>query len=252
MSGPFDVPDDPDDVTLWAGRLRAWPTPPADSTDTADSDDVDDDTAISSRNAPADDTVRVARDAPADDTVRVPRDAPADDTVRVPRPQPVPAAPEVLDDETVRVSPPAPSRGPVEGGVVDETTIPGRRRGVAPDAEASTDPDDGASTGDTAAGTRRARSRPRVEEPEIPFGDPVPTPRGARIPTADHELYRPRADGAIRVTRTAVPARSTDAPDAAEVRPRDARRTRGRGALLVAAVVLVLAVAAVAVFLLMG
>lgn len=276
MSGPFDVPDDPDDVTLWAGRLRAWPTPPADSTDTADSDDVDDDTAMSSRNAPADDTVRVARDAPADDTIRVARDAPADDTVRVPRPavdepvrepheQPVPAAPEVVDDETVRVAPRPSPRGPVEGGVVDETTIPGRRRGSAPaedapdaeaspgpDAEASTDPDDGASTGDTAAGTRRARSRPRVEEPEIPFGDPVPTPRGARIPTADHELYRPRADGAIRVTRTALPARSTDAPDAAEVRPRDVRRTRGRGALLVAAAVLVLAVAAVAVFLLMG
>ncbi|PZO55739.1 MAG: hypothetical protein DI639_17815 [Leifsonia xyli] len=264
MSGPFDVPDDPDDVTLWAGRLRAWPTPPVESAATDDPDDVDDDTAISprnapaddtvrvARNAPADDTVRVARDAPADDTVRVARDAPADDTVRVPRPQPVPPAPEVVDDETVRVSPPASSRGPVENGIVDETTIPGRRRGVAPEDEASTDPDDEASTGDTAAGTRRARSRPRVEEPEIPSGDPVPTPRGARIPTTDHELYRPRADQAIRVTRTAVPARSTDAPDAAAVRPRDVRRTRGRGALLVAAAVLVLAVAAVAVFLVMG
>ncbi len=239
MSGPFDVPDDPDDVTLWAGRLRAWPNPPAESAATRDSDDVDDDTAISSRNAPADDTVRVARDAPADDTVRVSR------------PQPVPPAPEVVDDETVRVSTPASSRGAVESGTVDET-IPGQRRGVAPDDAASTDPDDEASTDDTAAGTRRARSRPRVDEPEIPSGDPVPTPRGARIPTTDHELYRPRADQAIRVTRTAVPARSTDAPDAAAVRPRDARGTRGRGALLVASVVLVLAVAAVAVFLLMG
>jgi len=264
VSGPFDVPDDPDDVTLWAGRLRAWPTPPADSTDTADAHDVDDDTAISARNAPADDTIRVARDAPADDTIRVPRPA-VDEPVREPHEQPVPAAPEVVDDETVRVAPRPSPRGPVESGIVDETTIPGRRRGSAPaeaapddeaspapDAEASTNPDDEASTGDTAAGTRRARSRPRVDEPEIPSGDPVPTPRGARIPTADHELYRPRADGAIRVTRTAVPARSTDAPDAAEVRPRDVRRTRGRGALLVAAAVLVLAVAAVAVFLLMG
>lgn len=240
MSGPFDVPDDPDDVTLWAGRLRAWPTPPVESAATDDPDDVDDDTAVSPRNAPADDTVRVLRDAPADDTVRVPR------------PQPVPHAPEVVDDETVRVAPPASSRGPVESGIVDETTIPGRRRGVAPDDEASTDPDDEASTGDTAAGTRRARSRPRVEEPEIPSGDPVPTPRGARIPTTDHELYRPRADQAVRVTRTAVPARSTDAPDAAAVRPREARGTRGRGALLVAAAVLVLAVAAVVVFLVMG
>ncbi|WP_371360319.1 hypothetical protein, partial [Salmonella sp. E404] len=75
----------PDDVTLWAGRLRAWPTPPAAAPGTGE-EEVDEDTAISARPV-ADDTVRVRRPAPADDTVHVPRrasvPAPADDTVRV-------------------------------------------------------------------------------------------------------------------------------------------------------------------------
>ncbi|WP_022878285.1 hypothetical protein [Microbacterium sp. B19] len=235
MSGPYDVPDDPDDVTLWAGRLRAWPTPPTAAPETGD-DEVDEDTAISVRPV-ADDTVRVRRQAPSDDTVRVDRPAPvpapADDTVRVDRPAPVP----VPADDTVRVDRPSPP--------IDETTAPGRRRGadVAP-AETS--------TADTEAGTRRARRSPEVPTTELPSGDPAPRPREARVPAGDHELYRPRVDEAVRVTRAAPPARPDDAPDAAEVLPRTPRRTRTRAIVLAATVVVLVAAAAIALFLLMG
>ncbi|MGC0368451.1 hypothetical protein [Microbacterium sp. SLBN-111] len=263
MSGPYDVPDDPDDVTLWAGRLRAWPTPPTVGTGT-DEDEVDEDTAISARPV-ADDTVRVRRQVPPDDTVRVDRPAPADDTVRVDRPAPVPAPADdtvrvdrpapvpAPADDTVRVDRPAPVPAPADDTVrvdrpappVDETTAPGRRRGgdAAP-AETS--------TADTAAGTRRARRSPEVPTTELPSGDPAPRPRDARVPSGEHELYRPRVDEAARVTRAAPPARPDDAPDAAEVRPRTPRRTRTRAIVLAVTVVVLVAAAAVALFLLMG
>ena len=289
MSGPYDVPEDPDDVTLWAGRLRAWPTRPSAP---ADADEIDDDTAVSARLAPADDTVRSVRDAPADDTVRSVRDAPADDTVRsvrdapaedtvrverdapaddtgrsvrdapaddtvqvrqvrtAPEPESVPS--DVPADETVRVA--RDRRVPDTPGAADveETTAPGRRRGAesAPPAPANTE--DEVPPSDTAAGVRRSRSRVRDETPEIPSGDPAPVPRAARIPAGDHELYRPRADEAIRVTRALPPARPTDAPDAAEVRPRTPRRARIRGLVLAVTVVAVVVAAVTALFLLMG
>ena len=56
MSGPYDVPDDPDEVTLWAGRLRAWPTRPSAP---VDAEEIDEDTAVSAR--PAAGAVVVAR-----------------------------------------------------------------------------------------------------------------------------------------------------------------------------------------------
>ena len=77
MSGPYDVPDDPEDVTLWAGRLRPWPAAPSPS-DGGD-DTADEDTAVSVRSAEVDDTVRVVRHEPSDDTIRVARDAAAPD-----------------------------------------------------------------------------------------------------------------------------------------------------------------------------
>ncbi len=57
MSGPFDRPDDPDEVTLWAGRLRAWPAnPPApaddDATASTVADDLDDATVRSDAREP--------------------------------------------------------------------------------------------------------------------------------------------------------------------------------------------------------
>jgi hypothetical protein len=80
----------------------------------------------------------------------------------------------------------------------------------------------------------------------------VPTPREARVPTAGHEVYRPRPDEAFRVARAAPPTRTTGAPDAAEVRPRTSRHDRTRVVALAVAAVLIVAAAAVAVILLMG
>lgn len=63
MSGPYDRPDDPDEVTLWAGRLRSWPTPAP-----AEDDELADETVLSRRDTPDDDTVLSAADAPEDET----------------------------------------------------------------------------------------------------------------------------------------------------------------------------------------
>ncbi|WP_295841957.1 hypothetical protein [uncultured Microbacterium sp.] len=63
MSGPYDRPDDPDEVTLWAGRLRSWPTPPP-----AGDDELADETVLSRRDTPDDDTVLSAADAPEGET----------------------------------------------------------------------------------------------------------------------------------------------------------------------------------------
>ncbi len=269
MSGPYDVPDEPDDVTLWAGRLRAWPTPPTGATDAAD-DEIDDDTAVSPRQVAAD-TVRVERPVLSDETVRGERPVLSDQTVRVERP--------VLSDQTVRVERPSPRAAPahrpstppdgepadetisverrrprpsVDVPVPDDTTAPARARGVGTLDESPADAPDETPTSDTAAGTRRARSRVSVSTAAPPSGDPVPTPREARLPVADHELYRPRADEAVRVARTAAPARSSDAPDAAEVLPRSSRRARKRGLVLAVTVVVLVAAAAIGLFLLMG
>ncbi len=66
---PFRPPDDPDEVTLWAGRLRAWPAnPPApaddDATASTVADDLDDATVRSDAREPDDATV-IARRADA-------------------------------------------------------------------------------------------------------------------------------------------------------------------------------------------
>lgn len=267
MSGPYDVPDDPDEVTLWAGRLRAWPTRPSAP---VDADEIDEDTAVSARLAAGEDTVRVARDAPVGDTVRVVRDAPGDDTVRVtrdaptedtvqvrqvrPAPEPESAPSDVPADETVRVARERRAPDPSDGPAVDETTAPGRRRATGPAQATPASTEDEASTvdDDTATGTRRSTSRDRAETPEILSGDPAPVPRAARVPVGDHELYRPRADEAIRVTRAVLPVRPTDAPDAAEVRPRTPRRARIRGLVLAVTVAAVVVAAAITLFLLMG
>ncbi|PNW09863.1 hypothetical protein C1632_05550 [Microbacterium testaceum] len=101
MSGPYDRADDPEEVTLWAGRLRAWPTPPA-----AGDDEIVDETILSRREAPEDETARGAADVPADETVISRRSAPDDDTVRsrtdVPVDETVISRRSAPDDDTVR------------------------------------------------------------------------------------------------------------------------------------------------------
>ncbi|MFG6280937.1 hypothetical protein [Microbacterium sp. S16(2024)] len=250
MSGPYDVPDDPDDVTLWAGRLRPWPARPDPAVD--DGDEIDEDTAVSLRSARAEDTVRVVREEPSDATVRIVRDEPSDETARARGGEGAAAAtPDESFDDTIRGSREATPRDDPPPALEETTAVGRRRRGAATSPEP--EPPSDAPTGDTAAGTRRSRSRERVTTDALPSADPVPRPRDARIPSGGaHELYRPRADEAIRVARSAPPARSDDAPDAAEVRPRSVRRGRTRGFLLLAAIVVVASAAAVALFLLMG
>lgn len=249
MSGPSDVPDDPDEVTLWAGRLRPWPARPVSAGD--DGDEIDEDTAVSLRSGRADDTVRVVREEPSDATVRIVRDESSDEMTRARGGEgAATATPDESFDDTIRGSREARRRDEPHPAV-EETTAAGRRRGAAISTEP--DPSAEAPTGDTAAGTRRSRSRERVTTDALPSADPVPRPREARVPSGGaHELYRPRTDEAIRVARSAPPTRSDDAPDAAEVRPRSPRRGRTRGFLLVAAIVVVASAAAVALFLLMG
>ena len=113
MSGPADRSDDPDEVTIWAGRLRSWPANPPAEVDAVpveespDDDTVlvapeapDDETALSSQHGAEDDTVLSTGAFAADDTVLAPGELAADDTVLSSR--------EVAADDTVR-SPSAPS-----------------------------------------------------------------------------------------------------------------------------------------------
>ncbi|WP_144829783.1 hypothetical protein [Microbacterium sp. BH-3-3-3] len=138
MSGPHDRPDDPDEVTLWAGRLRAWPTPPAH--DDAAAVEVDDDTVrvhaagpeVEPDTEPDADTVLSGGARAADDTVVSTRD---DDGIGTTAPRraarPSAAAPD-LDDETIRrpASPAVPDlddatvrRAPAGVDRVDDETI---------------------------------------------------------------------------------------------------------------------------------
>lgn len=215
MSGPDDVPDDPDDVTLWAGRLRPWPARTPEDTQPDAAADVDDDTAVSPRGGSADEARRASLLS-----ATAPVEEPADETVPTRRRSPSSPDPE-LDDHT-------------------EHTVVREARGNDPEPLAA----------DTAAGSRRPRARPSAaaaaEEPEGAV-------REARVPSiADREIYRPRPDTAIRVPRSVPTARPSVAPDAAEADPRASRGRRTPVFLVLAAVALLVAGAAVALVLLMG
>lgn len=253
MSGPYDRPDDPDEVTLWAGRLRSWPAnPPAE----ADDADVDDATVRSGDDEPDDATVIARRETPVDE--------PDDATVVAHRA--VPAA--ELDDDTVRRPPadePTRRRGDVAPPPLDDDTEPGSRTRRPP---ALVEPDDDTrprtapgDTEDTRAGSRRARraasaapSSGGAERATIAHDPSVPgAQREAHVPTAlQRESYAPRADAPVRVERSVRPAPSEPRRDAALVRPRATRGSAWRALLIGAAVVLLLAAAAGAAVLLLG
>ncbi|OZD31208.1 hypothetical protein CH252_39725 [Rhodococcus sp. 06-1477-1B] len=152
MSGPDDRADDPDEVTLWAGRLRSWPVPPVVE------DDVADDTILSRREAPEDETFRSRdaapddatvisqREAPADATVVSQREAPEDETIRsrnvAPDDETVISQREEPDDATV-ISPPAPPATLVAHDPLDDelgTTAPRRAPTVTTPGAGSGDP----------------------------------------------------------------------------------------------------------------
>ena len=277
MSATDGPVDDADEVTLWAGRLRAWPARPLPD------DDLDDDTVIARREASVDDTVRSAADVPDDETVvsrpsvpagatgRPVSDEPDDETIisRPQAPESARSAPDLPEDETVVSRPQAPA---------DDTARSARRRPVPPGDEATpaptpevddvtrrrpadVDPDDDTrvrpaalddetrvrSTGDapdddTAAGSRRSRREGAAQAASAPL---VPGGvREAHVPEAlGRETYAPRSEGPIRVDRSA-PARAVPREDAAAVRPR-ARRGAVRVVVLVAVMVVILVGAAV-------
>lgn len=216
MSSPGGDDDDLDEVTLWAGRLRAWPTAPQ-------ADAEGDETVRSARRAVAADRRKSAEadvDAVADAeaVAGADADAVADETVRSPRQavagEPTPAsAPEVdaeaVADETVR-SPRADSGGYERAGSgpagrdsavpIDDDTAPMRsassRAEVAADV---TDPDAG-HTDATADDTAAVGPRPRgvAEHPDAGHTDTGDTdttvddtaavgarPRGVTDPVAE-------------------------------------------------------------------
>lgn len=261
MSGPFDRPDDPDEVTLWAGRLRAWPAnPPApaddDATASTEADDLDDATVRSDAREPDDATV-IARRGEAveesDDATVIARRASVDDETvrRVP-----------LDDETERRVLVDDRTSVRAEALPADDTAPGRRatRSPAPAIGESTDDStqprrSPRGADDTHAGSRRARRAEAATDafPNRRSPDAGAAVREARVPAAlQREAYDPRVDAPIRVERSVAPARLEPGRDPALVRPRTARRGAWRALLIGAAVVLLLAAAAAAAVLLLG
>lgn len=244
MSGPYDRADDPDEVTLWAGRLRAWPTPPSTV------DDVDDETVLSRGADPDDDTVLSAGESAAGDTV-LSRGAVPDDTTVLSTGEPaaddtlLSPAVELVEDEGAdaettaprRAAPAAPDAQPLDDARIDEATRPRRR----------IDEGDG---GDTEAGSRRSRRQAAQPAPAV-AAPPVNAARQPLTPAAlARETYAPHRDHAVRVSRSPVaPVRSE--ADASVVRPRR-RRGTARVVTLVVVVAVVVAVAAIGLALLLG
>ncbi|MBD8478137.1 hypothetical protein [Microbacterium sp. CFBP 8794] len=169
MSGPYDRPDDPDEVTLWSGRLRPWPAAPVpegdldDETVRSGGTDLDDDTVVSGRLA-HDDTVRSARPEVDDDTLRSAPALPDDDTVvsRSARIDPGAAASDVdssdADDPADAFTTTAPRRPLASIPDVDEVTR--RRAAPVPDVDEVT--------------RRRPASVPDVDE--VTRRRPAPAP----------------------------------------------------------------------------
>ncbi|MDU0344786.1 hypothetical protein RWH44_03610 [Microbacterium sp. KSW2-29] len=206
MSGPFDRPDDPDEVTLWAGRLRAWPAnPPApaddDATASTVADDLDDATVRSDAREPDDATVIARRadavEEPDDATVIVRRvdavEAPDDRTMTA-RGADLEAPPP--DDATVVSVPPRSGDGSDAAAStvqrrpsgpaspIDDETV--RRAPLNDETVRRAPVDDRTSVraealpDDTAPGRRATRSpAPVIGEPADDSTQPRRSPRGA-------------------------------------------------------------------------
>ncbi|MDZ5145747.1 hypothetical protein [Microbacterium testaceum] len=182
MSGPYDRPDDPDEVTLWAGRLRSWPTPPP-----AGDDELADETVLSRRDTPDDDTVLSAADVPEGETYvsrRTPGEGSSaslveragDETIvsrrEAPGEEPSASLVELPDDETIvsRAEVPAGEMSRSRVDLPDDATVVSRREALD-DATIATPPTRPALPGragpaDDEVGTtapRRATTRPPLD-----------------------------------------------------------------------------------------
>jgi len=228
VSGPYDKPDDPEDVTLWAGRLRPWPAPTAPSTTDDDvRDGIDDATVTAPRGVARhdeaiddDDTVIVPRgragEGVADDTVIVSRERP-DDTVALRRERaidrPVAEADagevDAAAADAARVDAAhgdaAPGAGAqVAGAQVNVAQVAGAQVDAAQVGPAQVGPGEGDPVEDTAPADRAAAldrtvrsSRPRTpQEPEHPLDDTTTAARGRAESLGATAPGRRRAAGA--------------------------------------------------------
>ncbi|BAJ73925.1 hypothetical protein MTES_0961 [Microbacterium testaceum StLB037] len=288
MSGPYDKPDDPEDVTLWAGRLRPWPASvtPATADDGADPAVNEDETLIARRG-----TARRAEvaneEAVADDTAIVARES-QDHTVLVRRGATTngPEADEVGDTAPAE---PARRAGTVpDMRAADDDTAPGRRgpndetvrspraRERAEDVSADRTPRTRGPEGgpeptldDTTTAARRTsglaeplpatapgRRRAGGVLPDLGAGVDVPPReeprvRTARVPGAEvREAYGPRGDDAIRVRRNEPVPRADSALDTASVRPKKPHRGVA-GPLIIGGTTVVVLAGALAAFVLL-
>lgn len=279
MNGPDEHDDGPDDVTLWSGRLRAWPVAPG-------VDESADDDTVSTRRTTSVGGAVPSPAASRHDLPLVPAALPDDPAPHAP---PDVAAPHAIEDVTARqkiddiTAPRAPDQVTMRAALLDVTapsepddvTAPTRSRAAQAGAGRSRtgdpsaipdaiDDDPPASVVDTSTAPRAgieprltasvadtaADARPRGIRPPVPVvhGEP-PAGREARSPVAlQREAYAPRVDEPARVARasTVGTARSGDA---ALVHPRRGP-SRARLAVLTAAVVAVVVLAAVGVALL--
>lgn len=224
MSGPYDRPDDPDEVTLWSGRLRPWPAAPVPEGDVDDETvrsggtDLDDDTVVSGRLA-HDDTVRSARPEVDDDTLRSAPALPDDDTVvsRSARVDPGAAASDVdssdADDPADAFTTTAPRRPLASIPDVDEVTR--RRAAPVPDVDEVTRRRP-ASVPDVDEVTRR-RPAPAPDVDEVTRRRPAPAATPAPTPDVDEATRRRHVAPDLDLDDTTAPgARVRSAtPDAA-------------------------------------
>ncbi len=210
MSGPYDRSDDPDEVTLWAGRLRSWPTQPA-----AEDDEFADETVLSRRDTPDDDTIRSAVDVPEDATYvsrHVPVDEPAGSRV------------DLADEVTVVSRPEAPVGEPSgsRAELLDEATIVSRAEAPTDDTSQSrVEPPDDA----TVASRREALDDATLASPPkrhaLPGqADPTDAEVGATAPR--RATTRPLLDAVVLDETT----RSRPAPEAEGAVPDELTRRR--------------------------
>jgi len=249
VSGPYDKPDDPEDVTLWAGRLRPWPAPTAPSTTDDDvRDGIDDATVIARRGVARhddaiddDDTVVVPRgrlgEGVADDTVIVSRER-RDDTV-APRREPAIDRPvaevdaadvDAGEGESVEADPVEDTAPADRAAALDRTVRSSRPR--APQAPLEQDLDDT---------TAAARGRAESLDATAP-GRRRAAGAGADLDgRADVASRRVGADVAAREAGTPAPPREPGAPASSppadahrppreDARPREARVPRAEDA----------------------
>lgn len=272
MSDPSDRSDDPDDVTLWAGRLRSWPAnPPSveqdDDTVRSGSDGgrerddhtvQDDDTVRSSAPRAAEAQVRSTRDEPDDATVRSRRTASDDDTIRSPTTGAVTPSGRLLDDTVpgartrrpIAVEHPAVEHPAAEHPAAEHPAVEQPSDALAETTRPRRTPD---ADGDTHAGSRRAR-RAEAERSATPPEAVIPGGlRAAHVPAAAQRIgYAPRADEPVRVERSTPVERPRATADPSTIHPRSARDGVRRALILAVVVVVLLGAAVTGAVLLLG